>query len=55
MLSVNATPEPQRTGQRNGVDLQFEAKFGKMGQPRQPKKNTKGTLQQEESLRLLNV
>ena len=38
-LSVSATPEPQSTGQRNGVDLEFEAKFGKpWGNPRTTQK-----------------
>ena len=39
-LGVNATPEPQRTGQRNGVDLEFVAKFGKLwGNPRKTQKS----------------
>ena len=42
MLSVNATPEPQRTGQRNGVDLEFVAKFGELwGNPGNPRKTQK--------------
>ena len=40
-ISVNATPEPQRAGQRNGVDLEFVAKFGKLwGNPREHKSHT---------------
>ena len=39
-LSVNATPEPQRAGHRNGVDLEFVAKFGKLwGNPRKTQKS----------------
>ena len=42
-LSVNATPEPQRTGQRNGVDLEFEVKYGKPWGTQEQHKNHTST------------